>query len=165
MAYQPSRFQTEGPATFLQSCTGCLKSVEILQSFSLEKVNLSVNYVISFVKRFCKLLRKFTAYLTREPQFCMILRHTYNIRLQSYNLRKFFKIVQSCTGFLGVAGPSFQTLQSIVPFQHSKHLYRYGIQVLHYQLLTPSVGTRFCLKLILEVREAKIDWLIDNICH
>ena len=36
----------EGPATRLQSCTGCLKSVEILQSFSLEKVNFSVNCVI-----------------------------------------------------------------------------------------------------------------------
>ena len=37
----------EGPETLLQSCTGCLKSVEILQSFSLEKVHFSVNYVIN----------------------------------------------------------------------------------------------------------------------
>ena len=54
----------EGPATLLQSCTGCWKSVEILQSFSQEMVDFSVNYVIlsviSFVKRFRKLLRKFT---------------------------------------------------------------------------------------------------------
>jgi len=54
----------EGPATLLQSCTGCLKSIEILQSFSLEKVNFSVNYVIlsviSFAKLFRKLIRKFT---------------------------------------------------------------------------------------------------------
>jgi len=56
------------PATLLQSCTGCLKSLEILQSFRLEKVNFSVNYVIlsviCLVKCFRKLLRKFTALLT-----------------------------------------------------------------------------------------------------
>ena len=56
-----------------------------------------------------------------------------------------------------------QTLQSMVtrnPFQHSKHLYRYDIQVLHYQLLMPSVGKWFCKKLILGVRGAKIDLLL-----
>ena len=88
---------TEGPATLLQSCTECLKSVEILQSFSLKKVNFSVNYailsVISFVKHFRELLRKFTA---RKPQFCMILRHTifhYNLTI-SENSSRLYKLGQ-----------------------------------------------------------------------
>ena len=33
----------EGPATLLQSCTGCLKSYSNLTIFRLEKVNFSVN--------------------------------------------------------------------------------------------------------------------------
>ena len=47
------------------SLTILYRVLEILQSFSLEKVNFFVNYailsIISFVKRFHKLLRKFTA--------------------------------------------------------------------------------------------------------
>ena len=35
-----------------------------------------------------------------------LVKDVYDLSLQSYNLRKFLKIVQSCTGFLGVAGPS-----------------------------------------------------------
>ena len=105
------RAWAEGPATLLQSCTGCLKSLEILQSFSLEKVNFSVNYVIlsviCFVKRFRKLLHKFTAFLTKTSVLHDLKAYNprYNLPLQYYNLRKFHKIVQSCTGFLGVAGP------------------------------------------------------------
>ena len=47
----------------------------------------------------------------------MILRHSYNLSLQSYNLENFLKIAQSCTGFLGVAGPS------LVFHQWSIHVY------------------------------------------
>ena len=86
----------EGPATLLQSCIGYLKSVEILQSFSLEKVNFSVNYVILSVISFVKCFRKFTAYLIQKPQFCMILRHTifhYNLTI-SENSSRLYNLVQ-----------------------------------------------------------------------
>ena len=54
---------TEGPATSIQSCTGCLKSRLKLTIFCLERVNFSVIYtilsVISSVNLFRKFLRKF----------------------------------------------------------------------------------------------------------
>ena len=38
----------------------------------------------------------------------------YNLLLQSYNFLQILKIVKSCTGFLGVAGPSGGTILILI---------------------------------------------------
>ena len=54
---------SEGPATSIQSCTGCLKSRLKLTIFCLERVNFSIIYtilsVISSINLFRKFLSKF----------------------------------------------------------------------------------------------------------
>ena len=73
--------------------------------------------------------------------------------------------LSECACVMAYQSSRLQTLESVVTwnlFQHSKHLYRYGIHILYYQLQMPSdqYARGFMLiKLILEVCKAKIDWL------
>ena len=90
------------------SLTILYRVLEICRNLSLEKVNISVNYVIWSVISFVKVSVNFSVNLPHNLLENLILHDfkAYDLPLHSYHLRKFLKIVQSCTGFLEVTGPS-----------------------------------------------------------